>query len=286
MKNNNGKVAIAIVAMFVVALSVVGFTYAYFTASVQGNEKNNESVKVTAGTMVVSYDMGDKITANNIIPGWKNDGKTFYDPVYSIQKDANNISRITAVSIDDFGTGEGKLAAEPSVGNISTLEEDAVKTLLAPYGLRDAVTFNVANTGSREAYYSVALTAMENNLSHDANTEDDVEVYDDRVNLVYSVYVSNTEDGEYVLDTTLGTNGVIPFGTAATSSIYARVALPVGEARYYKIIFHYKEANVNQTASDNNPNAFRATVTVDGLEEQVVDQNNTTPETTTTAAGN
>ena len=31
MDNNNKRIAIAIVAMFVVALSIIGFTYAYFT---------------------------------------------------------------------------------------------------------------------------------------------------------------------------------------------------------------------------------------------------------------
>ena len=66
MKNNNGKIAIAIVAMFVVALSVVGFTYAYFTATVKGNEAN-ESVKVTAGKLEIVYGSGTKLQAQNLL---------------------------------------------------------------------------------------------------------------------------------------------------------------------------------------------------------------------------
>ena len=51
MEKNNGKIAIAIVAMFVVALSIVGFTYAYFVASVTNNDADT-SVQVTAGELV------------------------------------------------------------------------------------------------------------------------------------------------------------------------------------------------------------------------------------------
>ena len=41
-KNNNGKLAIAIVAMFVVALSIVGVTYAYFTSQTVYNESEED----------------------------------------------------------------------------------------------------------------------------------------------------------------------------------------------------------------------------------------------------
>ena len=51
MERNNGKIAIAIVAMFVVALSIVGFTYAYFVANVEGNTDTN--VTVTSGELIL-----------------------------------------------------------------------------------------------------------------------------------------------------------------------------------------------------------------------------------------
>lgn len=103
MRNNNGKIAIAIVAMFVVALSVVGFTYAYFTATVKGNSAT-ESVKVTAGELSIVYGEGKTLTAQNLVPGWTSDGKHYYDVQHSSKdngkKDAqgNPIYEISATN--------------------------------------------------------------------------------------------------------------------------------------------------------------------------------------------
>lgn len=103
---NNGKIAIAIIAMFVVALSVVGFTYAYFTARVQGNEAD-KSVEVTAGKLEIKYTKGNKIVAQNLVPGWVSDGKHFYDPQYSKGEEVTGqtgVYKITAVSTDNHAT--------------------------------------------------------------------------------------------------------------------------------------------------------------------------------------
>lgn len=100
---NNGKIAIAIVAMFVVALSVVGFTYAYFTARVQGNAAD-KSVEVTAGKLEIKYTAGNKIVAQNLVPGWVSDGKHFYDAQYSKGEEVagqTGVYKITAVSTDN-----------------------------------------------------------------------------------------------------------------------------------------------------------------------------------------
>ena len=39
-QKTNGKIVIAILAMFAVAASVIGFTYAYFTADLQRNTQD------------------------------------------------------------------------------------------------------------------------------------------------------------------------------------------------------------------------------------------------------
>lgn len=280
MKNNNGKIAIAIVAMFVVALSVVGFTYAYFTAQVQGNKNAATSVEVTAGTMVIKYDMGDKIETDQIVPGWKNDGKMFYDPKYSVKVE-NGISKITAVSTDDFGEGEGKLAAAPSV--------DSTK-----YGLKDPVTFTVTNTGTRDSYYKVSLESMVNNLNVAINDDD---------NLTYTVYVAENiavdENGKPVdgegNERTLTdadysaqlTNVIFDEDKSAKDVLFGSDETPVtlspGKANFYKIIFHYHETDTNQTDSSKLEVAFAATVKVVGLGEKVTNTENTVAKTTTQA---
>ena len=74
---NNGKIAIAIVAMFVVALSVVGFTYAYFTASVVRNQ-DEKTTEVTAGMLEVNYTQNKTMKAEKVIPGWESDGLHYF----------------------------------------------------------------------------------------------------------------------------------------------------------------------------------------------------------------
>ena len=54
-----------LVALFLVSISF-GVSYAYFTASVTGNDTAKQT-KVTAGTLGVSFDVTDKITNNNIM---------------------------------------------------------------------------------------------------------------------------------------------------------------------------------------------------------------------------
>lgn len=137
MKSNNGKIAIAIVAMLVVALSIVGFTYAYFTASVGANTAES-SVNVQAGVLKVAYKTGNIITATNIVPGWASDSKMIYHPTASVDENGN----ISAVSIDDVED--------------TTYDGNVV----------DPVTFTVQNTGdeTNTAYYAIRLTGIKNEI--------------------------------------------------------------------------------------------------------------------------
>ena len=139
MERNNGKIAIAIVAMFVVVLSVVGFTYAYFTARVEGNGAA-KSVEVQAGRLEIVYSNGTRILAQNLVPGWVSDGDHFYDEVYSKQVDAqgNEVKdeagnyKIVAVTKTDCASkksdgqapDEGDGITAPAVFKVSNSEEN------------------------------------------------------------------------------------------------------------------------------------------------------------------
>ena len=75
---NNGKIAIGILVMFVVALSIIGVTYAYFTATFNDNQ-DTEDVKITAGELIATFDGTNSIDIKNVVPGWASDGLHYYD---------------------------------------------------------------------------------------------------------------------------------------------------------------------------------------------------------------
>lgn len=156
---NNGKIAVAIVAMFVVALSIVGFTYAYFTAQVKGNEKD-KSVDVVAGKLAITYANGNEILAQNIVPGWISDGKHYYDSMCSSSLDTDEAGnhKITAVSTDVVKDGKC---------STTDTRVPSVTTPAAADGLTTPVTFTVKNatdnTGDNK--YIIRLKSITNGLA-------------------------------------------------------------------------------------------------------------------------
>lgn len=255
MKNNNGKIAIAIVAMFVVALSVVGFTYAYFTAQVVGNQSEEPSVTVEAGKLEVTYDFGRSIVADRIVPGWASDGDMIYDPVNSISV-VNGENRITAKSSEELGDSVSANATEPV--------EPAI--------------FSVTNTGTRDAKYSISLIDIINNIVDQENLRFTVEAalgkdvglaedeisYTDITNTVKNYVVFDAEN------TDNPKNGKVQLaaGTEAakgTQDLFDTVTVATGKADYYRITLYYLEANTDQSDSANKADAVSLTVDVEGL---------------------
>lgn len=159
MKENNGKIAIAVVAMFVVALSIVGFTYAYFTAQVKGNTAD-KSVEVTAGKLSIVYANGNEILAQNIVPGWISDGDHYYDTMCSssVDTDENGNHKITAVKKSDLTDGKCSATDTRNAANIDPKAADGITT---------PVTFTVKNatdnTGDNK--YVIRLTNITNGLA-------------------------------------------------------------------------------------------------------------------------
>ena len=145
MEKNNGKIAIAIVAMFVVALSIVGVTYAYFVASVQGNTGEDQRVvEVKAGVLKVAYENGDVLEATGIVPGWKSDNDMVYNSIASVST-VDGETRITAVK------------------NSTLTDEQKKGTTTAPVA---PVTFDVTDesTEGETAYYGIRLVEVTNEL--------------------------------------------------------------------------------------------------------------------------
>ena len=63
------KMTLFITGMFLLLIMTTGLSYAYFSASVKGNE-NAKNVVVEAGTLSLVYTDGPEIKAQNIKPGW------------------------------------------------------------------------------------------------------------------------------------------------------------------------------------------------------------------------
>ena len=69
----NKKLLIMIIVVLLAILSIVGITYAYFTAVVMGNE-DAKTIIVTTPHLHITYESGNEILAENAVPGW-NDSK-------------------------------------------------------------------------------------------------------------------------------------------------------------------------------------------------------------------
>ena len=261
MKNNNGKVAIAIVAMFVVALSVVGFTYAYFTAQVQNN-KADKSVEVTAGIMQVDYDFGRELVAKDIVPGWISDNFHYYDPVLSVN-DKDGVRQISSAILADVDTlGVAEDGRESAYKNIS--EVDALELRSKP------VTFTVTNTGTKTAKYAIKLNV---NYDETKTPKALLNTFDGSVDkenlLVYLI------EGEWNVDQKLddtffvGKTGIELFDennaakTVIELSDYQAIEAG-GQPKNYYVVLRYKDSE-DDTQNVNMGKVFVASVEVVGL---------------------
>lgn len=245
MEKNNGKIAIAIVAMFVVALSVVGFTYAYFTATVKGNEKDT-SVKVTAGELSIVYSSGKTLTAQNVVPGWTSDGKHYYDIEYSKtdsgQRDENNniIYAISAVSTDEHN--------EKSTGGAPKTAD----------GIADRVPFTVRNADENDGdtKYIIKLNNINNGITDAADAK----------HLWVTLYSTATSDSGTTY--TPIWSGNLAAGTGSGSQIIvpsARTIANDGPEQTYAVGLTYQ--NVTDGEQSAKGATISATVEVVGVQE-------------------
>ena len=213
MKNNNGKIAIAIVAMFVVALSVVGFTYAYFVASVNNNVDNHQ-VEVQAGVLKINYDNGQTLTATDIVPGWKSDNDMVYNSIASVST-VDGVTQITAVKKSTL--------TEDQLANGTTT------TPVAP------VTFEVKDqsTNDATAYYGIRLVEVNNGLY--ANEPNNF-----KVTLTEATNGAVTAEGGYTLT------------AAGTQKVSEAIAITGGATHTYTLSAEYVEAGVQQSGTGKN----------------------------------
>ena len=117
---NKDKMTLFVTGMFLLLIMTTGLSYAYFSASVKGNE-NAKDMVVEAGTLSLVYTDGPEIKVQNIKPGWsttkevsvKNNGTlgAYYNVIWQslTNEVANNEMVISATCqrLNSAGTVEG-----------------------------------------------------------------------------------------------------------------------------------------------------------------------------------
>ena len=237
---SNGKIVIAILVMFVVALSIVGVTYAYFTTQIIQNTKE-ESVKVDAGKLIATYDGGNDINVSNIFPGWKSDGNTFYD----VAKIVDNKLVSTTASTD----------AERAATTADTAEN----------GLRDPIQFTVTNDSDNQdsdISYIVNLDVTTLDFS-----QTDLDAGRLTATLYKGDYTTGSDDKAAVLAGTEVAKIQIKAETTyrfATSAAEIQTLAAKGDSAKYYVVFEYANVDVAQESQNKT---LEAKVSITGVQQ-------------------
>ena len=150
---NKDKMTLFVTGMFLLLIMTTGLSYAYFSASVKGNE-NAKNVVVEAGTLSLVYTDGPEIKAQNIKPGWsttkevsvKNNGTlgAYYNVIW--QSLTNTISNnelvlsATCQRLNASGTVEGTC---DSISQAAISDMTIAKRVSIEAGITHKYTFTI-----------------------------------------------------------------------------------------------------------------------------------------------
>lgn len=231
----NGKLIIALLIMFAVAVSIVGVTYAYFVATFNTNQ-NPESVKVVAGKLIANYAHGTSIDVSNVVPGWVSDNLHYYD----VGVAAANQGRIFASKKTDEGT-----TASYQTSN---------------FGLATPISFEVTNnsTADSEVSYYIALNIANNGMYYNSITGSDEakksKYAADLPNLLVSLYSGTFNENKGVAENFGDGNELVsgPYvlgntGDLQMLSVEPQTIAKNGAAQKFFVVFEYvNQAQIEQ----------------------------------------
>lgn len=218
----NGKLIIALLIMFAVAVSIIGVTYAYFVATFSGNQ-NPESVRVVAGELIANYNAGTSIDVTNVVPGWLSDGLHYYD----VDVAAANEGRIFATKTTSDKVGTGYATSQ--------------------YGIATPISFEVTNnsTADSEVNYYIALRVNTNGIYDQSITGTDTakqaKYTADLPNLLVSLYSGTYTVGAENFGGTL-VSGPYVLGNSGTQqmmSLQPQTIAKDGAAQNFFVVFEY-----------------------------------------------
>ena len=147
------KMTLFITGMFLLLIMTTGLSYAYFSASVKGNE-NAKDMVVEAGTLSLVYTDGPEIKAQNIKPGWsttkevsvKNTGTldTNYNIIWqSLTNEITNDEMVisaTCQRLNSAGTVEGTCE---SISQAAVSDMTIAKRVSIESGITHKYTFTI-----------------------------------------------------------------------------------------------------------------------------------------------
>ena len=147
------KMTLFVTGMFLLLIMTTGLSYAYFSASISGNE-NAKDMVVEAGTLSLVYTDGPEIKAQNIKPGWsttkevsvKNNGTlgAYYNVIW--QSLTNTISNnelvlsATCQRLNASGTVEGTC---DSISQAAISDMTIAKRVSIEAGITHKYTFTI-----------------------------------------------------------------------------------------------------------------------------------------------
>ena len=147
------KMTLFVTGMFLLLIMTTGLSYAYFSASVKGNE-NAKDMVVEAGTLSLVYTDGPEIKAQNIKPGWsttkevsvKNNGTldTNYNIIWqSLTNEITNDEMVisaTCQRLNSAGTVEGTCE---SISQAAVSDMTIAKRVSIESGITHKYTFTI-----------------------------------------------------------------------------------------------------------------------------------------------
>lgn len=147
-------VFLTVLAVATLLTAVVGTTFAYFTATVTNTNTPTATTVTTAGTVSVTYDESDQITATDVVPGWAA-AKEF-----SVENTGNNSVKYS-ITLKDVTNGISAAKADAAGTGVSNTD-DFVYALLKKSGnsYTDLLTSNATTTviADPSAVTSISMT--------------------------------------------------------------------------------------------------------------------------------
>lgn len=256
--NTKQKLTIGIAAIFMVTLTIVGVTYAYFVTRVTGG---NTPVSVTTAKLGdIVYVPGndglngsDVLTLTDVIPG-----DTTPDVVYkkfavvNENEDATTSGAYKVIVTNKTIDGKNEF--------IHTTDGDNSKVMATCYGVAENTTLN---TGT--AYSSTQpLTSSEARLAADTTEADtvcfptegtsiynniEITLYEVAAEDVESIYTNGNYD-ELTADDIVGTKTTLTYNATDVISDEVDIFGTAANQDYYVLKVEYKNRNFNQNAEN------------------------------------
>lgn len=237
-QKTNGKIVIAILAMFAVAISIIGFTYAYFTATFNQNLLD-KSVTINAGELVANFIGTNTIDVKNVVPGWKSDGLTYYDATVAQSHNGQIFATTLSNPADYYSANEITKKEYESNGLTAPIQFRVENDSNSP----DAVSYIIRLTNIVNGIYDATTTTsdetLKDNLTADlANLR--VHLYSGQYNYAQENY-GGTLISSFQLDSGVNDSDVqiLTSRSSSTALNTPHTIAKGGDAQYYFVIFEY-----------------------------------------------